>query len=359
MDLKHPLGTRPDQYAGVRESGYNYNPAKVNEEFIYPVFPFSIFFISIREEIFVELEHEHWWTLEICNFGGEWFVLDAIASGEQFLGVDKGMPCEIYLNLPVIKFEPGLQVMKSGNAYNVMYTSIDGENIRIDFIIKSKPIKLKRRNGSTMGHSDNLIWALIDIEELRLGKASVIIDNEEAEPKYLIPKIIQKSFLIKQTIAGIPQSDEVEMSLINSEEMHGFVIDSQDKTSVTWKGEVYNQFETRYNFIKSGDDYLELFAIEGRFEGDEIVKFEFFPALPDLRYINPEHEWSGKFSVSLNGIFGYSTGSVEVVNESGVIYCTLFPEYPYWASNRHIRSRIRYQGENSGDIIRENFLVPK
>ncbi|MDD3626883.1 MAG: hypothetical protein PHV06_06145 [bacterium] len=356
MDMQRPETVKPENFKSIQCSGYNYQVNEISPEIINPVFPFTPFFIPIEDEIFIELNNDIWWTLEICRFKGEWFNLDADTTGEQVLGINDNFPGELYENIPLKNYSNKIELKESEKKkYEIKYQSITGDEILIFFEVISKSFTPEKRNGSTMGHSDELIWALVDLEEIASGKVKVMINGKKANVKYLVPFFIRKAFKIKQTIVGIPSEEGREFSL--GSDGSRFKNDSPDESVVKFTDILSDDYLIEYYFYENSKiEFLELFSVRGIFENKEIVNFEFSPSVPDLRFIYPEDEWSGRFAVSINGIFGYSTGRVEIVNEFGKTYMNIIPEEPYWSANRIIQIKFTFS-ENK--YIREINIIKK
>ncbi|MCK4666439.1 hypothetical protein KAU33_06805 [Candidatus Dependentiae bacterium] len=350
LDVKGPV-IEKDQFEIIETSNYNYDKT-ITPPKIGPVIPFLMFGIDIYDEVFIELKrNKQWWTLEICRSRYGWFNLDAYLDGTQVLGIDNNIPEDMLKSIPIQGYKSELIVQKEITEdckmrYLISYYSPDSEKIEIIFEHNNKSWKLKKGNGSTMGHSKKEMLALVDITRLVQGKAVVKIDGKKQKISHIIPFFLPKAFYLGQTIVGIPKSE-----FNSNEKQFQRLIDDRQPKNPMYCIKNPDQTISAYHFKELKGNYLELFKTElhSNHPFTYLLQILFSPAIPDLRFIT--EDWSGKFVMNVNNKFGYAYGDVQVqkINDNELKF-TLCPKAPYWVADRYVYSKI---------ILNETFYSVK
>ena len=146
-----------------------------------PVLPFMVFGVAYDLDIVVVTEHPVWDMTEIARIdtpdGPLWLAKDARRSDlEQIIIADIPDLFTWMPEIPVRRVQGTVRVedrsSESDLDMDIFYTNPDGEPVHISYQGKVPVAEQGKRNGSTMGHSQGTVMAVLDLP-VQIGRAHV------------------------------------------------------------------------------------------------------------------------------------------------------------------------------------------
>ena len=177
----------------------------------FPIIPLSTFGLQYAMDVVFVSDHPDWDMHEFARLDVDgqsiWIAKDSSPSGVQTIiadvdDLDTWMP---EIAVPRIQAPIALTDRSQGNAIDIemTYTNPNGQLTEVwaQGDLPSKPPG--KRNGNTMGHSRDVVAAVLDIERFGSGlKGGITIDGE-AQKFDRILGLIPFRFLLQQTQAGV------------------------------------------------------------------------------------------------------------------------------------------------------------
>ena len=318
-----------------------------------------------------------------------WFTLDSRLDGTQYVGLPSNHPQakKLATFFPAPSYEAGLTVQESGpreaRVVRVRYTRKDGA--RIDFTMQAStlPNPGSYRNGNAMNHSERGALAVIDLESFRFAKGGVTFEKDPGRPD--ISRGVQRiagvpiAGLLVQTVGGFMTSrwQQRETLLFR----HG--IDPslpQESGTLTWtaapggdsgvleQDSGFQKLAWNFDIYRSPErperEYYELRSVSVRqvisdtSEPREVLRAEFNPALPDLRYPLTRPLTTSKWVIAVAGQDAYSHGTIRIDREQDDLHLTLAPEWPHWTRERPLVTNLKASTNKSGFDGASLVLVP-
>jgi hypothetical protein len=341
----------PAQYTG---------PARVN----FPVIPIRGFGLQYAVDVVFVSQHPDWSMHEYARLDlpgrSIWIAKDANRAGAQTIvadieDIDSWMP-----EIPVPRIQGSLGTVDRSQGREIdiamSYTNPLGQPTEIwavGTLPKKPPAK---RNGNTMGHSADVVAAILDLE--RFGsriKGGISIDGETQRFDRVLG-LVPFRFLLQQTQAGIAVSNHRQSPTEN-----GFMLTLPSPAAPEWPTHGQEEWSwdgvtathdngvvrARYRFVDRG-----LAGITILQHGIDSPTFEmqFQPALPD--FSRPfEGEETVDFVMHVNGQQGHGRGQLHAQWQGpNEVMLRLEPQAPHWLANRPMLSQIRFVTEGSVDL---------
>ncbi len=323
----------------------------------HPVIPFLIFGIHYDKDIVIVSKHPDWnmheYSLLNLPDGDCWMMKDSKeGSLDQCVTIQRTDIIDWVPEIPLeIAFKP-IKIEDRGNEewedISFTYENFHGEQVDISYKGKKALRSLKKRNGSTMGHSRNQLIAILDLPERSFGKKAEMTYNSKSYPIKKILGLKSFNMMLSQTQGGISTgayAQYQEDSKIKTKHKNA----RETIQDWTLEGKVLEQkspFRTQqYHFCE--DEPYELISANVQLWNNSKKAFNitFYPALPDFR-----KEFRGKhiaiFVMDVNGQQGHGIGKIHSYWQDKKLIIDFFPENPQWITDRPLRQVITFENNN-------------
>ncbi len=354
--LPEKATVKEDEYQSLEEiprNQINYGELKFGT----PIIPFQIFGVTYEQDIVIVTNHPLWDMHEISRIdlpdgSSTWIIKDSKNPYlDQYLITDRADLAEFLPEIPLNKSISEIEITDQSDEkfieMDFKYTNSEGEKVLAHFFGKRKMPKLKKRNGSTMGHSQRQVLALLDMPARGFGKyAYMTYDDREYKLKKLLG-IKPFNMLLTQTQGGISKASYslmesmIGLSMVgpdNSYQMDWEIVDNEYEVQMKNQNSYREQV---YSFEKDGENLLLKQAYTQSWN-DSIPTFtmNFYPALPDLRY-KFEGTIQCQFVMDVNDQRGHAIGEVRCSwIEDSKIKVEIDPQRPWWVYERPVTSII-------------------
>jgi hypothetical protein len=292
-----------------------------------------------------------------------WIAKDARAGVlEQLVTVDLGDPEAWLPELPVAKRAGRLEVVDRSHDewldVDLAYENFDGQRVELSYVGVGPRTLQRDRNGSTMGHSRDAVYAVLDLSHRDFAERATLRFDGERVAMSRILGLVPFQAVLQQTQGGFAIGHYVEAPTADgfttthdtysggTRTLAWTLEPSEDGVDAVQRGD----FRTlRYRFRRDGDA-LELASIMveqwGRAAPTVAVTLE--PPLPDLRR-RFRGQATSAFVVDVNGQHSHAVGRLEAAWEGGEVVVELVPVAPWWTLDRPMRARVR-DGEGGLDV---------
>ena len=340
-------------------------PAKVSA----PLPPLQFFGIYYGVDVVIVSDHPDWDMHEYARLdtpeGPIWMAKDSDMDLVQTISINRPDFETWAPEVPVPRQHAPISVSEEWDgrrlSFEMDYTNPHGEPVEVTFsgVVPRKPPGL--RNGNTMGHSQQAVAAVLDLERFgHRGKATISINGQPQRVERLFG-IYSMKFLLQQAQAGLARADYAV-----SPTAEGVTI-TRPGGPVEWpthSTESWSQHEEgALTLLRHDDGYLvhtHAFAagglvwsqIEQHGRDIPVLRASFSPALPDVtRPFSGEAE--STFRLDVNGQIGHGTGIVRArwADEHAVIL-EVEPTAPSWLLTRPMVGNIRYSEHGARVRIR-------
>lgn len=317
---------------------------------ILPVMPWGAHY---ELDLVVRTRHPDWNMHELSQVatpdGLVWLAKDAPEpSLSQSVVVDRA-DIEAWLpELPVPKAHgPVLVDDRSSDRrldLTVGWTNADGVPMEVDYRGPRPTLRTLRRNGSTMGHSPQLL-ATLDLPRRNLASRAEVRYDGEVVPLRRIRGLVPFALALTQTQGGLAGGTWTTRPLVGGGQQTVFLGEGRP-VAVDWRpvdGGLEARDELRTLRAIYGPDGRELQRLEvwDWQRKDPLVVVRFQPALPDLT--RPfEGEVRGDFVIDTNGQAAHAVGAWTARSEEDEATLALTPLEPWWVVDRPMRTRIDF-----------------
>ncbi len=347
-------------------------------EVLFPVLPLQAWGVHYDLDLVLVSKHPDYDMHEYARINGPdgpiWLAKDADAETltqtvvADIDNLDRWVP-----ELPIARKQSPVKVTDRGSEgqldLTIEYSSFKGEKVVVTYAGPEPTSAQKKRNGNTMGHSADIVMAVLDIPARDFAKrASITIDGA--------PVKIQKAAGLKplqlalvQTQAGFAVSQftqepapEEDVAFTQFHKMQGGGLSRLDWTfrRGTGKHKVMQSDGLRtISYIYSvGQGAVELAAIDVEQHGidEPILHVDINPSLPDLR-----RKWAGKrtsrFVVDVGGSQSHATGTLEAWWDGDAVKVQMTPDAPDWVLDRPMLTTVKY-GEGKALVSIVKHAVP-
>ncbi len=326
----------------------------------FPIMPLQVWAASYELDIILVSKNPKWNMHEYAKLatleGDLWIMKDAAEpSLDQFITADLDN-IEAWLpELPVVRKSYPVEVTDNSTSkmldLTFGYENIAGEKIKATYKGKYPTTALKKKNGSTMGHSRNQLLVGLDLPYRDFGKKATISYDGEAYKMEKLLGLVPFQMALKQTQGGASsgnfdityQDNKYQTTHHNNE-----VAIQQDweieQNTATTKISQKNDFRTiEYHYLGAGETLLLQSASVLQWNKKEKgVRIEFSPALPDLR--RPfEGEYTSNFVLDIAGQNNNAIGTVTAKWQDGAAILLVNPAAPWWVTDRPMQTTINYE----------------
>jgi len=378
-----------------RPSGASYTgPPRVD----FPVLPLQVFGAAYELDLVLVSRHPDWNMHEYARLdtpdGPLWLAKDSREpSREQSLVAAQPDVLTWMPEIPLARRRSRLEVDdRSDDSWldiDLRYDNIDGHPVEVRYEGRSRHRAMRRRNGSTMGHSRDQVLAVLDVSHRTWGRrASVRIDGREW-PLQRVLGVRPLALALTQTQGGLSIGSYQQVATLHGppragreELLHAASAESEDleaRDGATSGGRFWTAHQAgdveieqvwriestgthlevqqasplrslHYRFLAS-DDALELVSLTVRQWGREVptCHIALDPALPDVR--RPfEGERNSRYAIDVNGQRGHAVGTLVARWTDDGVRILVAPEEPWWTRDRALVSTITYPGGNVAEV---------
>jgi hypothetical protein len=343
-------------WGDVEPSGATYTG---ESETTVPVMPFMVFGVTYDLDIVLMSEHPSWEMHEYARIqtpeGPLWIAKDTRASnGNQLLVAGLDALYDWMPEIPLARKSHPVEVTGTTEGESldleIRYENHDGEPVHVTYRGLAPQSKLRKRNGSTMGHSRHQVMAVLDLPRREFGDdASIHIGGEPVGIERLL-WIKPMRMALTQTQGGIAEGRYRQHPGSSSSEAPETVQTTHDmpggpEVDQTWQIEreadhlvVRQHSDLRtlvYRFRVTDAGAREL--VEARVEpwnGDApLFRVRFAPSLPDLgRPFEGIHR--SRYVMDVGGQRNHAVGTIEARHRGGRTRLETRGEAPWWIANR-------------------------
>ena len=331
----------------------------------FPVLALQPFGVQYAIDIVIVSDNPHWSMHEYARLdtprGNFWIAKDSDPAGRQTIVADIPDLDTWLPEIPAPRFERPLQVVDNsdGAAIDVCVSYTNPRDERVEACasgtMPDKPPK--KRNGNTMGHSSDVVAAVLDIDRFLLHNTDGRIQvGDDATRVDKVLGLVPFRSILRQTQAGLATAN---YRLTKS--AHAFDLQRPSPADPHWptKGTEQWRFEDGVAHHDNGVVAFahhftrhELHRMTVDQHGTEHRTFEFnvHPALPDLRR-RFEGTARSAFVMNVNGQSGHGTGTLTArwLNES-TVSVIMIPTKPRWLSDRPMESTVTYNPDGTVDV---------
>ena len=258
------------------------------------------------------------------------------------------------------------------------YENIAGEPVDVTYRGPWPTTEMKKRNGSTMGHSRDWLLAVLDLSHRDFGTSATLrIGGEDIRIRRILG-LVPFRMVLQQVQGGLAQ---VEVRFIASPEGPPDESPEPDRLVGTYTVRSGAAVETDWTVREATDglhltqqspmrtlDYhfldtegsLELVAMTVRQWDREhdATHIAISPALPDLR--RPfEGQHTSRYVIDINGQAGHATGDIAVKWQDGEVRIAVQPSQPWWTTDRPMQGTVRFDGASATvrvDVVQTDRL---
>lgn len=233
----------------------------------------------------------------------------------------------------------------------IHYTSFRGEDVRVRYEGRVPHARQAKRNGSTMGHSADIVMAALDLPLRDFARSALVtIDGVPYRTDRLLGvKPFQMALV--QTQGGLAIGD---MTLRGDESAFtvAYCTRSGGEQTLAWTvtGDERRVHATQqqplrtldYAFLRreGGLELSELTVRQwGRTQAATHIAIQ--PALPDLRRRFEGHARS-RFVVDIEGQRGHATGALDAWWEGDEVRVAATPLAPWWFADRPMQTSVNF-----------------
>ncbi len=338
----------------------------------FPVMPVQAWAVAYELDLILVSQHPDWNMHEYAKLttvdGDLWIMKDAEeGSLDQFIVADIDNIQSWLPELPVVRKQYPVKIIDNSTDklldFEFEYENVKGVLVKANYKGKYPTTALKKRNGSTMGHSRNQLMVGLDLPYRDFGKkASITYDGVPYKMDKLLG-LVPFQMALQQTQGGLSsgrydlkKKDENTLQTThynngNTVEQDWTFIQTPNKTTV----QQLNEFRT-LNYEFKGSEFLELeVAYVQQWNKKEAgARITFAPPLPDIRR-HFEGQYRSDFVLDMNGQASNGTGIVLVEWIDGKASITLQPSAPWWMVDRPMQTLISYK---NGQAVVDIKMLP-
>ena len=358
-------GERFDQFAADRLSGVSYSQA---EELPapFPLLPVMPFGLTYELDLVFMTKHPSWnmheYALIRTSAGLVWLLKDAReGTMEQTIiasvdGIDDWMP-----EVPVRRRQQPITVDAQLGADRIVvdidYTNWDGDRTEVHYAGRFPTTRQRKRNGSTMRHSQNQLMAVLDLSHQDLGRGHVNIGGVTQAPARVFGVPVRAA--LQQTQGGLVTGQWLQRAA------HGgfttrfggsdgpsrpWSVDRQGARSAlgrtgvgcVWAVQDDPDRQLGFRFLEGPDGALELRELRAWQKGQAAAGFsmQLSPALPDLRK-RFAGEVTSRWVGDVAGQLAHAHGTAVARWTDDGPELELRPTAPWWVWDRPMRTTLR------------------
>ena len=326
--------------------------------------PLQVFGLQYAVDVVLVTQHPDWEMHEYARLdtpkGSFWIAKDANRQGVQTIVSDAPDLNRWLPEIPIPRIQAPVKIDDRSSGAEIdlrlAYTNPAGEPVEVWTRGHMPDHPPAKRNGNTMGHSRDIVAAVLDLE--RFGsrvRAGVRIGNKPVRLDRLLG-LMPFKFLLRQTQAGVAITS---FRVTPAED--GFTLTRPASTkeawptqaTETWKGSSQvashdnGVCRLSYRFQDGGLTHAQIHQA-----GVEAPIFELWltPALPDLR--RPfKGTVKSTFRMDVGDQAGHGTGELRASWVGpDTVELALTPTAPSWLADRPMKTRIVYASDGSATV---------
>ncbi|MFT4978323.1 MAG: hypothetical protein ACI8S6_004231 [Myxococcota bacterium] len=334
-----------------------------------PLPPLQLFGVYYSVDVVIVSDHPDWDMHEYARLdtpqGPVWMAKDSDNDYVQTISAELDDLDSWAAEVPVPRQQSPVTVSEEWNgrrlSFEIAYTNPAGEpvEVSVEGVVPRRPPSL--RNGNTMGHSQQAVAAVLDLERFgHRAKAEISIDGQPYGVERMLG-VYGMRFLLQQAQAGFAIAD---YSATPTDDGLAIVRPGGDVDWPTHADEAWQQ-ETlgALTLLRHDDGYLSrtyAFAdgglawveINQHGRSTPVLRAQLSPALPDLtRPFAGEAE--SRFRFDVNGQIGHGTGTIRArwVTDDDLVV-EIAPSAPAWLMTRPMVGTIHYTDDTARVRIR-------
>jgi hypothetical protein len=328
------------------------------------VLPLQVFGLQYAVDVVYVTTHPDWNMHEYARLDvpGEsvWIAKDSDQQGRQTIVADRPNLHTWMPEIPAPRIEAPIELTDNSQDRDIdialAYTNPHGEAVAMTAAGRMPKRPPSKRNGSTMGHSRDVVAAVLDLE--RFGSridGTMAFDEKPARFKRIMG-LVPFRFLLKQTQAGLvvtnfrQSASEDGFTLIRpSPAEPDWPTAASEEWSITENGAQYDNGINRFDYRFVGGELSQVQVFQHGVK-NPTLHLQIQPALPDLR--RPfEGELRSQFVMDVNGQRGHGTGTITATwVDAQTVRMTVTPTEPWWLADRPMESIIRFTDEGAVDV---------
>ena len=308
-------------------------------------------------DIILVSQHPDWNMHEFARLatpqGPVWIMKDAKeGSLDQYVVADLDNIQAWLPELPVARKAYPVKVIDHSSAHQLQlsfeYENYFGEKIKATYKGKYPKTALKKKNGSTMGHSKSQLLVGLDLPYRDFGKKAQISYDGIDYKMHKILGLVPFQMALKQTQGGLSSGqfsyEKIDGQAHSSQIKTGGIIQQVWQSMVRKGGasiEQVNDFrKISYGFDSNGG--LASASVQQWNKTNKGVLVQFYPALPNLS--RPfDGRFTSKFAMDIGGENQNAYGKATAYWEKGEAVLEITPLQPWWVVDRPMQTRISYQ----------------
>lgn len=336
----------------------------------FPIVPLQVWAATYELDLILVSQHPDWNMHEYAQLatpdGMVWLMKDAEEGTlNQFITADLDNIQAWLPELPVVRKAYPVKVTDNSTERQLdlhfEYENPKGEQIVATYQGKRPKTRLKKQNGSTMGHSREQLLVALHLPKRDFGKKATIQYNGTPYKMDKLLGLVPFQMALEQTQGGASSGQLVwsatDQGLTSTHLKEGPAAGEgsaplevqQDWTITQNQGRTIVQQQSPlrklvYEF--EGTDTLCLKVAYAQQWNKPVpgARFEFAPALPDLR--RPfEGRHTSNFVLDIEGQHNNAQGTITVEWVQGQVQVTVTPTDPWWVTDRPMRSLITFLDE--------------
>ena len=336
----------------------------------FPVIPLQIWGIAYELDVVVVSQNPKYDMHEFASVRTEeglvWIAKDAAGGTlEQSIVTNLKQPYEWFPEIPVRRSSGPLRVTGTPSAdwidMSFEYTSLAGDDIRASYLGKPPKTAMRKRNGSTMGHSRDSLLAVLDLSHRNFGRKASITYNDTPEKMKRLLGLVPFQMSLQQVQGGVavtslrqesPMLENGDPGVSNQDFVTYYSLPEDHTVSREWdvlyranavRAVQHSPHRTLEYEWRVSEEAYELTRATVRQPGREsaVVTVRFQPALPDVR--RPfEGVVESRFGIAVNGQEGHAIGTAQAYWKDGSVQVRLLPTSPWWVADRPLESTLTY-----------------
>jgi hypothetical protein len=326
--------------------------------------PLQAFGLQYAVDVVLVTEHPEWEMHEYARLdtpqGSFWIAKDAATGGTQTIVSDVPDLKAWLPEIPIPRIQAPVTVQDHSSGaridLNIAYTNPAGEPVEVWTKGRFPSAAPPKRNGNTMGHSQSIVAAVLDLQ--RMGgkvQAGVRINGEDAKLTRLLG-LMPFKFLLQQTQGGLAIAS-YRVSPADS----GFTLTRPASPQEDWPTQASESWAQAATTARhdNGICAFDLSFIEGGLSkivvsqhGIQTPVFTFLvsPALPDIR-----RPFTGSitstFRMDVGDQRGHGTGDVTVRwTSEDTVQIQMKPTAPHWLTDRPMTTQITFDPDGTATV---------
>ena len=351
-------------FESIRPSNAAYTSAPI---VAFPVLALQPFGLQYAVDVVMVSDHPDWTMHEYARLdtpqGSFWIAKDSDPTGRQTIVADIPNLDQWLPEIPAPRFERYLSVtdQSSGNQIDVCFAYTNPNNEPVEACARgtmpNKPPP--KRNGNTMGHSRDVVAAVLDIDRFLLfnTEGHISIGGSKTRVDKVLGIVPFRS-LLRQTQAGLATAN----FRLTHTGPAGFSLTRPSPARPEWPTSGTEEWSVDAAGVHHDNGIVafhhelvdgELTRMTVRQHGMDNQTFEikFQPALPDLRR-RFEGAVRSQFVMNVNGQVGHGTGQVTAEwSTDQRVRVRFIPTSPRWLVDRPMETKVHYNSDGTVDVF--------